>query len=61
MIKKKILSKTLWFNGLTVLLGLVLVVQEWMTQADYSPLGITALLVGLCNFGLRLVTTEALK
>lgn len=60
-VKSLIESKTLWFNGLTILLGLALVAQEWVAAGDFSMVGLIALTVSLCNFGLRLITTTALK
>jgi len=53
-------SKTMWFNGLTLLAGFLVVMQDttWLMDS-YS--GVILGVVGLVNLGLRLVTSEPLK
>ena len=60
-VKSVIESKTVWFNGLTIILGLAIVGQDWLVAGDFSTAGILALVISACNLGLRLVTTSALK
>jgi hypothetical protein len=55
--KKWYQSKTIWFNLITILLGTIQVV----TNTCPIPTDVLALLMGLGNFVLRLVTNTGIQ
>ncbi len=57
-VKAKVQSKTLWFNGLTSAAS-ILTLLTGVVPPQFLPYALLA--QGLINFGLRLVTTTALK
>lgn len=59
--KKWYKSKMLWANILTSLISLAEIIHQWLTVGDFSSAGVTALMLGILNFSLRLVTSEAIR
>jgi len=59
--KSKFLSKTLWFNGSAIGIGVLMCVQEFLANGDMSPMGITALALGILNFINRFSTKTELE
>ncbi len=53
-------SKMIWFNGLTLAAGVLIVMQDtiWVMES-YG--GIVLAVLGLVNLGLRMITKQAIK
>lgn len=61
MPKKWYTSKTVWLAVLTIIAGVLDVLQAWLVQGDFSASGVVMLVSGSVGVLLRFLTTQPIE
>ena len=59
--KNKWLSRTVWLGVITVAIGILELVAEFLASGDFSPPAITLIVSGALGVVLRFLTSQPIK